>query len=54
MKYFVYKTPIKKGDHPIKTLNYEPTGFMIQQFAVKYDGVTVLSERDVEREGIKQ
>lgn len=50
MKWFVYKQPRKKEDFPIETFMYEPPQIIIEQRAVKYGPIVVLSEEYVLKE----
>ena len=50
MKWLIFKTPIKPGDQPVETLTFEPTEFLIQQKALKYQSIQILSEEDWEKQ----
>ena len=50
MKYFIFKSPRKKGDTPLEVLNYEPQEFIIEAKAMKYGSVEVVSEEKLANE----
>lgn len=49
MKYYIFRQPRKEGDEPIETLNYM-SDIIIQQRALKYGNIVVVSEEDLKKE----
>jgi len=46
MKWFIYKTPKLQGDKPVMTLNYPPNDFIIEQYAMKFGPIVVISDEE--------
>lgn len=49
MKYYIFKTPKLPSDKPLEVLNSEPLDYLIQQKALKYGSIVVISEEELER-----
>lgn len=49
-KWHIFKTPRKKGDMPIETTNYEPLSYLLQQKAMKYGPVIVITQEQLDEE----
>lgn len=50
MNYSIFKTPRKKGDRPLETMSYEPNDFIIEQKAMKYGPIVILTEEELRKE----
>lgn len=48
MTYYIFKSPRKKGDRHLETLRYEPNDFIVQQKAVKYGPIIIISETELQ------
>ena len=53
MKYFIFKSPRKPGDTPLEVLSYEPSQFIIEMKAKKYQSIIIIFEEDLKKEDEK-
>ena len=50
MRWFIYRSPRRFGDMALETMSFEPTEFIIQQKAVRYGPIIVISEEELSNE----
>lgn len=50
MRHFIFKSPRRPGDRHLEELSYEPTEFIIEQKALKYGNIVIVSEEEIRNE----